>query len=112
MRKSKKGAATKDAQYGFSASELDEKKEQFEEKWNNKKKAPRLQEDDLTIMRTLGTGSFGRVMLTKDKYDNYFATKETDKSAGGIMTIVIHVLKKRKVTQRVPRLAGNVKIIF
>ncbi|KAF0298522.1 cAMP-dependent protein kinase catalytic subunit [Amphibalanus amphitrite] len=58
---------------------LEKAKEDFEEKWKNPSKNTASLED-FDLLKTLGTGSFGRVMLVQHKgTKDYFAMKILDK---------------------------------
>ena len=61
---------------------LEKAKEEFEKKWNTPSQNTACL-DDYDRIKTLGTGSFGRVMLVQRKHGNdsskYFAMKILDK---------------------------------
>jgi protein kinase A len=64
---------------------LDKAKKDFEEKWaKNPQNTAQL--DDFDRLKTLGTGSFGRVMLAQHKEKkSYFAMKILDKQKVNII---------------------------
>lgn len=68
---------------------LKKSKKQFDQKWSTDFK-PNASADDFISMRTLGTGSFGRVMLVrhKQKGDKLFAMKMMEKA---------HVVRTKQV---------------
>jgi len=76
---------------------LDKAKEEFEEKW----KAPvqsTATYDDFDRMKTLGTGSFGRVMLVQHKgTKEYYAMKILDKQKIVKLKQVEHTLNEKKI---------------
>jgi protein kinase A len=58
---------------------LEQAKADFERKWNNPQRNTASLED-YTRIKTLGTGSFGRVMLVQNKQNKeYYAMKILDK---------------------------------
>jgi serine/threonine protein kinase len=62
------------------------------------KKKPRILLTDFIILRTLGTGSFGRVHLVQRKMDNsYFALKVMKKSEIVRLKQVEHTMNEKKI---------------
>ncbi|XP_071043853.1 cAMP-dependent protein kinase catalytic subunit 1 isoform X12 [Parasteatoda tepidariorum] len=80
---------------------LEEAKKDFEEKWNNPSKNTASLED-FDRIKTLGTGSFGRVMLVQHKSSkDYFAMKILDKQKVVKLKQVEHTLNEKKILQAV-----------
>ncbi|XP_031344035.1 cAMP-dependent protein kinase catalytic subunit alpha-like [Photinus pyralis] len=90
------GQSTKSDEYEQILAKL---KKDFEKKWN----ARMSTKSDLTMAnfetyRTLGTGSFGRVVLVKKiKTDNYFAIKILDKEKIVRLKQVQHTLSEKHI---------------
>jgi protein kinase A len=58
--------------------------------------------DDFDRIKTLGTGSFGRVMLVKHKQNgNYYAMKILDKQKVVKLKQVEHTLNEKKILQAI-----------
>ncbi|XP_055343952.1 cAMP-dependent protein kinase catalytic subunit alpha isoform X2 [Paramacrobiotus metropolitanus] len=81
---------------------LEQAKEQFEEKWKSPAKNTAALEDFERI-KTLGTGSFGRVMLVKHKHKNneFYAMKILDKQKVVKLKQVEHTLNEKKILQAI-----------
>ncbi|XP_028967686.1 cAMP-dependent protein kinase catalytic subunit 1 isoform X1 [Galendromus occidentalis] len=80
---------------------LEEAKRQFEQKWTNPSSNTAVLED-FDRIKTLGTGSFGRVMLVKHKSaGDYFAMKILDKQKVIKLKQVEHTLNEKKILQAV-----------
>jgi len=80
---------------------LEKEKERYEEIW----KAPAQQTaclDHFELLKTLGTGSFGRVMLVQHKNkDDYYAMKILDKQKVVKLKQVEHTLNEKKILQSI-----------
>ncbi|XP_054722139.1 cAMP-dependent protein kinase catalytic subunit 1 isoform X9 [Uloborus diversus] len=80
---------------------LEEARKDFEEKWSNPSKNTASLED-FDRIKTLGTGSFGRVMLVMHKSSkDYFAMKILDKQKVVKLKQVEHTLNEKKILQAV-----------
>ncbi|XP_013789687.2 cAMP-dependent protein kinase catalytic subunit-like, partial [Limulus polyphemus] len=80
---------------------LADAKEQFETKWNNPSKDTACL-DDFERIKTLGTGSFGRVMLVQHKIEQeYYAMKILDKQKVVKLKQVEHTLNEKKILQAI-----------
>jgi len=80
---------------------LDKCKGEFEEKWNNPKHNTAALED-FERLKTLGTGSFGRVMLVKHKSNQtHYAMKILDKQKVVKLKQVEHTLNEKKILQAI-----------
>ncbi|XP_078476623.1 cAMP-dependent protein kinase catalytic subunit alpha-like isoform X1 [Lampetra planeri] len=76
-------------------------KEDFLKKWENPQQNTSCL-DDFERMKTLGTGSFGRVMLVKHKAtDRYFAMKILDKQKVVKLKQVEHTLNEKRILQAI-----------
>lgn len=80
---------------------LDQAKEEFEEKWKrNPTNTASL--DDFDRIKTLGTGSFGRVMIVQHKpTKDYFAMKILDKQKVVKLKQVEHTLNEKRILQAI-----------
>lgn len=80
---------------------LDQAKEDFEEKWKrNPTNTASL--DDFDRIKTLGTGSFGRVMIVQHKpTKDYFAMKILDKQKVVKLKQVEHTLNEKRILQAI-----------
>ncbi|KAL1124158.1 hypothetical protein AAG570_001928 [Ranatra chinensis] len=79
---------------------LDKAKRQFEEDWKRKKNPPGLSIQDFDIQRTLGTGSFGRVVLALcTKNNSYYAMKILDKGSIIKAKQLDHTLNEKRILQ-------------
>ncbi|XP_064476335.1 cAMP-dependent protein kinase catalytic subunit 1 isoform X4 [Ornithodoros turicata] len=80
---------------------LEEAKKSFEQKWNSPSSNTATL-DDFDRMKTLGTGSFGRVMLVQHKQNkDYFAMKILDKQKVVKLKQVEHTLNEKRILQAV-----------
>ncbi|XP_021951768.1 cAMP-dependent protein kinase catalytic subunit 1 isoform X5 [Folsomia candida] len=76
---------------------LEKAKEEFEEKWRNPQPCTATL-DDFDRLKTLGTGSFGRVMLVQHKSTKeYYAMKILDKQKVVKLKQVEHTLNEKKI---------------
>lgn len=76
---------------------LDNSKAEFSERWS-KKPEQQGQLSDYELKRTLGTGSFGRVILAKrSTADEYFAIKILNKSRIVKLKQVEHALMEKRI---------------
>ncbi|XP_076306966.1 cAMP-dependent protein kinase catalytic subunit alpha-like isoform X4 [Tachypleus tridentatus] len=101
LKKSKnKGSDDKGQALNFEKF-LADAKEQFEMKWNNPSKNT-ASLDDFDRVKTLGTGSFGRVMLVQHKKEKeYYAMKILDKQKVVKLKQVEHTLNEKKILQAI-----------
>merc|ERR1711874_179440 len=92
----KKGDSTESVQ-----DFLDKAKKDFEEKWSkNPKNTASL--DDFERLKTLGTGSFGRVMLVQHKSNKtHYAMKILDKQKVVKLKQVEHTLNEKRILQAI-----------
>lgn len=80
---------------------LTQAKQDFQERWDTPLKNTACL-DDFDRIKTLGTGSFGRVMLVQNKKDSgYFAMKILDKQKVVKLKQVEHTLNEKKILQAV-----------
>ncbi|KAK2586110.1 hypothetical protein KPH14_008389 [Odynerus spinipes] len=80
---------------------LDKAKKEFEDKW---KKNPTNTAgiDDFERIKTLGTGSFGRVMIVQHKpTKEYYAMKILDKQKVVKLKQVEHTLNEKRILQAI-----------
>nr|AAY84715.1 protein kinase A catalytic subunit [Lymnaea stagnalis] len=77
-------------------------KEEFQQKWDHPP-ASSCCLDDFDRIKTLGTGSFGRVMLVQHKGENkaYYAMKILDKQKVVKLKQVEHTLNEKKILQSI-----------
>ena len=76
---------------------LEQAKKDFEDKWTNPPKNTATL-DDFDRVKTLGTGSFGRVMLVQHKQNkNYYAMKILDKQKVVKLKQVEHTLNEKRI---------------
>jgi len=87
---------------GFDFKEFLEKcKSEFEEKWNHPKHNT-ASLDDFERLKTLGTGSFGRVMLVQHKSNKtHYAMKILDKQKVVKLKQVEHTLNEKRILQAI-----------
>nr|UNJ27328.1 protein kinase A [Penaeus chinensis] len=80
---------------------LEKAKEDFEEKWKTPTKNTACL-DDFERIKTLGTGSFGRVMLVQHKSTKeYYAMKILDKQKVVKLKQVEHTLNEKRILQAI-----------
>lgn len=80
---------------------LIEAKEEFNTKWE-KPSQNTAGLDDFELLKTLGTGSFGRVMLVRHKSSSrYFAMKILDKQKVVKLKQVEHTLNEKRILQAI-----------
>jgi len=80
---------------------LREAKEKFEEQWKNQSQNTACL-DDFDRIKTLGTGSFGRVMLVQHKSTKkYYAMKILDKQKVVKLKQVEHTLNEKRILQAI-----------
>ncbi|KAF5290723.1 hypothetical protein FQA39_LY14642 [Lamprigera yunnana] len=80
---------------------LDQAKEDFEEKWK-KNPTNTAALDDFERIKTLGTGSFGRVMIVQHKpTKEYYAMKILDKQKVVKLKQVEHTLNEKRILQAI-----------
>ncbi|XP_069959034.1 cAMP-dependent protein kinase catalytic subunit 1 [Cherax quadricarinatus] len=80
---------------------LEKAKEEFEEKWKSPTKNTACL-DDFERLKTLGTGSFGRVMLVQHKATKeYYAMKILDKQKVVKLKQVEHTLNEKRILQAI-----------
>lgn len=91
-------AATKKGDPAENVREwLEKAKEEFEEKWRNPQGSGATL-DDFDRLKTLGTGSFGRVMLVQHKSSKeFYAMKILDKQKVVKLKQVEHTLNEKKI---------------
>jgi len=94
------GSSTKTTSFDFKEF-LEKAKEDFEDKWKNPAKNTAALED-FDLLKTLGTGSFGRVMLVQHKgTKDYFAMKILDKQKVVRLKQVEHTLNEKRILQAI-----------
>uniref|UniRef100_A0A1I8EV10 cAMP-dependent protein kinase catalytic subunit n=1 Tax=Wuchereria bancrofti TaxID=6293 RepID=A0A1I8EV10_WUCBA len=80
---------------------LERAREDFKQRWENPTQNT-AQLDDFDRIKTLGTGSFGRVMLVKHKQNgSYYAMKILDKQKVVKLKQVEHTLNEKRILQAV-----------
>uniref|UniRef100_A0A5S6QWV9 cAMP-dependent protein kinase catalytic subunit n=1 Tax=Trichuris muris TaxID=70415 RepID=A0A5S6QWV9_TRIMR len=80
---------------------LEKAKEEFKQRWENQT-AETATLDDFERLKTLGTGSFGRVMLVRHKQSQqYYAMKILDKQKVVKLKQVEHTLNEKRILQSV-----------
>ncbi|WKX90456.1 hypothetical protein Q1695_009367 [Nippostrongylus brasiliensis] len=83
---------------------LEKAREDFKQRWENPAQNT-ASLDDFDRIKTLGTGSFGRVMLVKHKQTgNYYAMKILDKQKASIVVKlkqVEHTLNEKRILQAI-----------
>ncbi|CAJ0944540.1 unnamed protein product, partial [Mesorhabditis belari] len=80
---------------------LDKARDEFKQRWENPGQNT-ASLDDFDRIKTLGTGSFGRVMLVKHKQSgNYYAMKILDKQKVVKLKQVEHTLNEKKILQAI-----------
>ncbi|KAI6170180.1 hypothetical protein M3Y98_01212900 [Aphelenchoides besseyi] len=80
---------------------LDKARDDFKQKWENPASNTAVL-DDFDRIKTLGTGSFGRVMLVKHKQSEvYFAMKILDKQKVVKLKQVEHTLNEKRILQAI-----------
>ncbi|XP_071439293.1 cAMP-dependent protein kinase catalytic subunit 1 isoform X2 [Hetaerina americana] len=94
---SSKGLSSSDSFKEF----LEKAKEEFEEKWK-KNPTNTASLDEFERIKTLGTGSFGRVMLVQHKATKeYYAMKILDKQKVVKLKQVEHTLNEKRILQAI-----------
>ncbi|KAK6019922.1 kinase domain protein [Ostertagia ostertagi] len=80
---------------------LEKAREDFKQRWENPAQNTATL-DDFDRIKTLGTGSFGRVMLVKHKSSgNYYAMKILDKQKVVKLKQVEHTLNEKRILQAI-----------
>ncbi|CAI4226513.1 unnamed protein product [Auanema sp. JU1783] len=80
---------------------LEKAREEFKQRWENPAQNT-ASLDDFDRIKTLGTGSFGRVMLVKHKQSgNYYAMKILDKQKVVKLKQVEHTLNEKRILQAI-----------
>lgn len=80
---------------------LSQAKEEFQKKWDDPARNTACL-DDFDRIKTLGTGSFGRVMLVQNKNDStYYAMKILDKQKVVKLKQVEHTLNEKRILHAV-----------
>ncbi|KAF8365990.1 kin-1, partial [Pristionchus pacificus] len=80
---------------------LEKAREEFKKRWENPAQNTAAL-DDFDRIKTLGTGSFGRVMLVKHKSTgNYYAMKILDKQKVVKLKQVEHTLNEKRILQAI-----------
>uniref|UniRef100_A0A1I8JN78 cAMP-dependent protein kinase n=1 Tax=Macrostomum lignano TaxID=282301 RepID=A0A1I8JN78_9PLAT len=96
---------------------LEDAKKDFQDKWDRPAQNT-AHLDDFDRVRTLGTGSFGRVMLVQHKQSkNFYAMKILDKQKVVKLKQVEHTLNEKRILQAINfpflvRLDYNFKPVF
>nr|CAD2168453.1 unnamed protein product [Meloidogyne enterolobii]CAD2173791.1 unnamed protein product [Meloidogyne enterolobii] len=95
------GQSGKEKTAGNFKEFLDKAKDDFKQKWDNPASNTACL-DDFDRIKTLGTGSFGRVMLVKHKQSGtYFAMKILDKQKVVKLKQVEHTLNEKRILQAI-----------
>jgi protein kinase A len=96
------GPSTKDTKTASNFREFLEKaRDEFKQKWDNPASNTACL-DDFDRIKTLGTGSFGRVMLVKHKQTTvYYAMKILDKQKVVKLKQVEHTLNEKRILQAI-----------
>jgi protein kinase A len=90
-----------DQQHGHVKEFLEKCKTEFEEKWNHPKHNTATL-DDFERLKTLGTGSFGRVMLVQHRQNKtHYAMKILDKQKVVKLKQVEHTLNEKRILQAI-----------
>uniref|UniRef100_A0A7N4V5I0 cAMP-dependent protein kinase n=1 Tax=Sarcophilus harrisii TaxID=9305 RepID=A0A7N4V5I0_SARHA len=77
-------------------------KEEFLKKWESPPQQSTVQLDQFDRIKTLGTGSFGRVILVKHKESgNYFAMKVLDKQKVVKLKQIEHTMNEKRILQAI-----------
>jgi protein kinase A len=80
---------------------LDRAREEFKQRWDNPAQQTATL-DEFDRIKTLGTGSFGRVMLVQHKDNkNYYAMKILDKQKVVKLKQIEHTLNEKKILQAI-----------
>uniref|UniRef100_A0A8R1UB11 cAMP-dependent protein kinase catalytic subunit n=1 Tax=Pristionchus pacificus TaxID=54126 RepID=A0A8R1UB11_PRIPA len=91
----------KKIQVKFFKEFLEKAREEFKKRWENPAQNTAAL-DDFDRIKTLGTGSFGRVMLVKHKSTgNYYAMKILDKQKAMKLKQVEHTLNEKRILQAI-----------
>ncbi|CAJ0594335.1 unnamed protein product [Cylicocyclus nassatus] len=98
---SDEGSSSKEKSSSGIKEFLEKAREDFKQRWENPAQNT-ASLDDFDRIKTLGTGSFGRVMLVKHKQSgNYFAMKILDKQKVVKLKQVEHTLNEKRILQAI-----------